>query len=413
MVSYEKIRKKGLIFITIFSILFLGGIGFGIFSVRNIFILALLIVILCHTKDIKVDTCQKLYIAYIAVLIITNIINGQFFEYSFIQNLFTYHIASIIIFLSIPIITTSYKKLNNTITIISIIYVFNCIVSILQFYNNPIGWEIGYAINPNIKNYEEVQDFINDGNFLSRSIVSGITGFVVANGYFSATILPIASRELTPYKKFQKSTIVSFCFIIVGGITIFMIQQRMAFAIYIFYLVLILLINLKKTSKMLPLIILVLMALYTFEINIPQIDMGRLTTEKIGSDARMNQITNFANFFNSDYFLFGVDLTDEKIGNSLGHNTLLDSLRRGGFFAFIVYLLVFISIAIKCIKIAYRAASEKANTTLALSLSCILYLLYSFTHSTGIQSGSVNFWLIYSLMIISIKYKNEKNNMPY
>lgn len=243
---------------------------------------------------------------------------------------------------------------------------------------------------------------------LNRSIVSGITGFVVANGYFTTTLLPIVSKDILSVNRSKKAKYTSIVLLIIGGITIFMIQQRMAFALFLLY---IFSLGLLKQNRLILLFTIIFsLTIYTFGPTNYDIDMGRLVTDNISQDSRMNQFNNFIYFFNSEYFLWGADLDISSIGNSMGHNTLMDSLRRGGFFTFVIYSILFFLILVKCIINATIAYRNNFSFTLATSISCIIFLVYSFTHSTGIQSGAINFWLTYSLMGLSILY--EKNRMP-
>jgi hypothetical protein len=291
------------------------------------------------------------------------------------------------------------------------VHILNCAVSILQFYNVPIGWRIGLAVNPGaISNLDSAEYYIQQSdNLLSRSIVFGITSFVVANGYYLTSFLPITTRHLLFSDIGSKDKIISWCLLTLSAITIFMVQQRMAFFLLLCYIVFVLYMQIRKSLfiKLLLLIFaVVFIGLYTFPTDL---EVGRLTLDKVGSDSRMNQITNIINFMNTDSFIWGADLNDKTLLYSLGHNTLTDALRRGGFISLIFYLLLFIAVLCKCIYTGIVSQRINAPYSLALSVSCVIFLAYSFSHSTGIQSGAVLFWFIYALMISSWKY--EKNNL--
>jgi hypothetical protein len=44
---------------------------------------------------------------------------------------------------------------------------------------------------------------------------------------------------------------------------------------------------------------------------------------------------------------------------------------------------------------------------MGLAVGCLCYLLYSQTHSAGVQSGSIMFWVIYMLTLQSHRIKYE------
>lgn len=403
--------KSILLCFCIFSILFLGGIGIGIFSIRNICAIILLFYILRHINRVEFDICQRLYIVYLLVLVVVNFVSGRIFEYEFIQNLLTNHFVCIILFSSIPLLFASKRELRIVLVFLTCVFLFNGFVSVLQFCNHVLGWKIALFFTPGISTYLDQAEYYmqNSDNFLSRSIVSGITGFVVANGYFCAMLLPIISRDLLCGGCSFGRKIIGILFLLLGGICIFMIQQRTAFAIFLLYIFVIFLFRFRVHS----LFLFVFAFMIVSSVDIPlNLDMGRLVSDGISDDSRMNQLTNFINFYYTDDFLLGADLSNADIGNSLGHNTLLDALRRGGCFTFVVYLFVFFVISVMILRILIRSYRLHYKYTLVFSISCILFLLYSFTHSTGIQSGAIYFWLMYALMLISRKYE-EKSSLSH
>jgi len=399
------------IIFSFFAILFLGATNIGPVTIRNICIAGLIVFLLITHKNISIDICGKIYCIYLVILLLSSIISGQFYNPTFLRNFITNHISSIVLLIVIPLIIKSITDIKIITVFIASVHILNCAVSILQFYNVPIGWRIGLAVNPGaISNLDSAEYYIQQSdNLLSRSIVFGITSFVVANGYYLTSFLPITTRHLLFSDIGSKDKIISWCLLTLSAITIFMVQQRMAFFLLLCYIVFVLYMQIRKSLfiKLLLLIFaVVFIGLYTFPTDL---EVGRLTLDKVGSDSRMNQITNIINFMNTDSFIWGADLNDKTLLYSLGHNTLTDALRRGGFISLIFYLLLFIAVLCKCIYTGIVSQRINAPYSLALSVSCVIFLAYSFSHSTGIQSGAVLFWFIYALMISSWKY--EKNNL--
>ena len=327
------------------------------------------------------------------------------------QYCITNHISSIVLLLTIPLIIKSLNDINIVTKFVVVVYIFNCVVSIMQFYNLPIGWHIGLAINPGTIIYlNDAEYYLNESdNLLSRSIVFGITSSVVGNGYYLTTFLPIVTRYLLDEEVNSRKKIFSWCLLVLSIIAIFMVQQRMAFFLLLCYVIFVLYLRTRK-SMLCKLILLIVAIVFICFFSFPaNLDMGRLTIDNLSNDSRMNQITNVINFMNTDSFIFGADLNDIPLLLSMGHNTLTDALRRGGFISLIFYLPLFVTISYKCICIAIISHRINASYSFALSISCMVFLIYSFSHSTGIQSGAVLFWFIYTLMISSWKY--EKNSL--
>lgn len=397
------------IYICIFSILFLGSINIGPISIRNLCIIGLVVYLTINFKTVSLDLCGKLYTIYLATLLICSIISGQVYDIVFYKNFLTNHISSLILLLTIPMIIKSIDDIKTIFGFIISLQLINCLVSILQFYNIPMGWHLGLAINPGAISYlMDAEYYLADADkLLSRSIVFGITSFVVANGYYLATFLPIASNNLLRNDVNFKGKIISLIMLALSGITIFMVQQRMAFFLLICFLILVLFIQMRKSllyKLIFTIIFIVIAGLYSGSFDY---DLGRLTVDDLHSDSRMSQITNFLTFLNSDGFIWGTDLNDKALLYSLGHNTLMDALRRGGFISFLLYLPLFIMVVYKCSCISINAFKINAHYTFTLSIACLLFIAYSFTHSTGLQSGAVLFWFIYALLISAWEYEKD------
>ena len=399
---------------SLFAILYLGSTNIGPLSIRNICILGLIVFLFVSYKEVSVDICGKLYCLYLAVLLLASIISGNFNNPVFFKSFLSYHISSIALLLALPLLIKSITDINVVTIFVVVVQFVDCVVSFMQFYNIPLGWQIGLAINPGaLVRLTDAEYYLSQSDvLLSRSIVFGITSFVVSNGYYLTTFLPIASRHLLYDGAKLNNKMMSLCLLTISVLAIFMVQQRMAFFLMLCYVLFVIYMRIKKSllSKLILLITaIVFIGLYTFPTDI---EMGRLTLDKVGSDSRMNQLTNVINFMNTDSFIWGADLNDSILGDSIGHNTLTDSLRRGGFITFLFYLPLFIAVLYKSIYIGIASQRINAPYTFAFSVSCVIYLAYSFTHSTGLQSGAVQFWFVYALMISSWRYENDDLEEP-
>lgn len=399
------------ILFSIFSILFLGAINIGPLSIRNICVIGFLIYIVIHHRDLTLDICGKLYVVYLAVLLICTAITGQLFDVTFYKNFLTNHMTCLVLLLAIPVIICPSGDLKVLFGFFTGVQLFNCVVSILQFYNLRIGWLIGLMINPGAISALNDAEYYLEGadSLLSRSLVFGITSFVVMNGYYLTTFLPIVSRYLMNTGAAIRETFISLVLLALTAVTIFMVQQRMAFLILCCYIVFVLFIRYHKSFIHIFIFSIALIVFLSPYTGINEYEMGRLTMGNVESDSRMNQLLNLQNFFNTDDFIFGADLNDLNLLYSMGHNSLMDVLRRGGFISLIFYLPLFLSLLYKCISTCYVAYKSEGWYSFTLSVACLIFIAYSFTHSTGVQSGAVLFWLMYALMITVWKY--EENSL--
>lgn len=403
--------KNLFLLLVIFAILFLGAINIGPISIRNLCVLGLLFPIVIKNRNIQINICVKCYFIYLLFLIVSNILNGQILGTSFLRSFFSGHFVCIILVLSFPLLIKTTHELKTVVLLCVCCYMCNTIISIFQFYNINLGWSIGLLINPGAIKFMEMAEYYMEGanNFLDRSIVFGLNGFVVQNGYFATVFLPVVTHSLFFCTNSKWRKLFDYLILLLGIVTIFMIQQRMAFALLLLYLISIIYFKTGASMKIILIgfsIIVVLLLSDYFTLN-----MGRLTTQGIGLDSRMNQVDNFISFFNSNDFILGAFLDNKELGNSLGHNTLMDSLRRGGFLTFVVYCVTFFILTITCIKQYILAYKEQYTYTFAFATSCIIFMCYSFTHSTGIQSGAIYFWFMYSMMLVSYNIENKNEDI--
>lgn len=401
------------ILFSLFSILFLGAINIGPISIRNLCVIGFAIFLLFSENKVSMEVCGKLYVLYLMVLLLSNIVNGQIDDLVFLKNFLTNHITSLVLLLTLPVVVKSIKDIRMLIGFVIIIQILNCVVSILQFYNIPIGWNLGLAVNPGaISLINQAEYYLaSSDNLLSRSLVFGITSFVVANGYYLTVFLPIVSHNLLRDNNDYKRMFFSFFMLVLSGIAVFMVQQRMAFFLLLCYCLLVVYMQVHK-SILYKLVILFLFILIASFWSTPiDYDPGRLTLDNITSDSRMNQITNFLNFLNSDDFIWGANLNDTALLYSMGHNTLMDALRRGGFISLIFYIPLFCIVLYRCAYILFIAYRNDLHCSFVLSVSCLIFMIYSFSHSTGLQSGAVLFWFVYALLISAWKY--EKDSLSY
>ena len=399
---------------SLFAILFLGAVNIGPLSIRNLCVIGFAFFLLFSEERTPIDICGKLYVLYLIILLLCNIVNGQVCDLMFFKNFLTNHITSLVLLLALPVIVKSMKDINMLIGFVTIVQILNCVVSVLQFYNMPVGWHLGLAINPGAISLINQADYYlaSSDNLLSRSLVFGITSFVVANGYYLAVFLPIVSHTLLGENTDYKRMAFSFFMLVLSSITIFMVQQRMAFFLLMCYGLLVVYMRVHKSLLRKFVVILILIVLVATFWSIPiDYDLGRLTLDNISSDSRMNQITNLLNFLNSDDFIWGANLNDTSLLYSMGHNTLMDALRRGGFISLMFYIPLFFIVIYKCTYMLFVAYKNELHYTFVLSVSCLIFMIYSFSHSTGLQSGAVLFWFVYAILISAWKY--EKDSLSY
>ncbi|MBR6030655.1 MAG: hypothetical protein IKP36_01680 [Bacteroidaceae bacterium] len=409
----NKYKWIGISFLVIFSFMFLGGIHIGPLSVRMVVAYGLLGYVLWRGKTDYLPTRgMQLYFVYLGVYLFINLLNLTAFSPVFIKDLIAVHLVSCIAIFAFPRLFKTEASIRGAYIVVAFGFLLDAFTTFLQYNNSLLGWTIGMSINPTQQDeLGEIQSVLENVEDFRRAILTGIMGNAVSNGYFIATMLPIMTYFI--WDKFKLKTLWSFAMFAVAAICIYFIQQRMALAVAAAYLIAI--ITLKRTSIVTKIFFstaaIIVIALYINDIqNYDYSKWGRLVNTE--DELRSSTLTVLDSFIsNPQRLLLGnnqnVTNEDYYIFHTLGHNTFTDSLRLGGIFLLLTYIVLFFFLCKTLIEIAFFSRCEEDFRTMGMAIGCLCYMLYSQTHSTGVQSGSIMFWTLYMLTIQSHRVRCE------
>lgn len=410
----EQLKWIGISSLVVSSYMFLGGFHIGPISLRLIVSYGLLGYTLWRdSTEYQPTTSIKMYFVYLAFYIFISLLNFNAFEFSFIKNLIAYFIVSCSAIFAFPRFFKTEASIRGAYIVLVAIFLLNAFVTYLQFHNSQLGWAIGMYINPvQIEELEGIRSYIENEDEFQAALLIGVMGNAVANGYFVATMLPIVTYYV--WDKNGHKIIWNIIMFLIAGFCIYMVQQRMALAIAAFYVFTILVLKERTTSPIVSFIIattiLILLSIVFFE-NFDVSDLGRLATIK-DNESRFGTLTVLSDFLNDPlqvlfgYNRVGTDI-DLYVFHTMGHNSFLDALRRGGIFLLIVYIVLFFRLCRSLVEMVQFSRSVKDYRTLGMALGCLCYLLYSLTHSAGIQSGGIMFWTLFMLTIQSYRVTCE------
>lgn len=384
------------VFISIFSLLVLGSYRVGPLTIRNYITILLGIYVIFNAKKIYFDRNLNIYVVFIITIIIISFINGDGFTSSFWQvSIIGRHIPCLIAISSLII----YSHNNNLAYIyksLFVIFILNGILTTLQFYNYPMAWTISQTLNP--IDLEAFEMRLNDSLTMSGvALAGGLFGFAVSNGYFIASYAPIFSKNL--WDRGLRNYISGIFVLVLSVFVAFETQQRMAILVLaVFFCFVFLKNNTGTLSKILTISVIGLFLYYLIN---SDVDLGRISTEHNNEDRRA-LAQSFVHFLSSEYVLFGGYSNYSQFGEGQ-HNSILDSITRFGLIGSVVFISLFYRITRWCYTILRIALKSKNTNQIVLSISCLLYLLYSMTHSIGVQSGDIMFWLMFTLLYVQTK----------
>lgn len=215
------------------------------------------------------------------------------------------------------------------------LYLFNAVITILQFAGVPLAWEIGRSIADLSVSKADNLDAVsaNSDSLFGYAMASGIIGFAVTNGYIMASYLPLLSRDL--YRNYNYRWILSVGFMIVALIAVFSIQQRTALFLVMLYLLFFAIFR-SNTALKISSSLLILLWIGTGQMAFDY-DLGRINDVSSGFDTRNELWNNFKMFLDSPYMFFGgFNNYTQKFG-MVQHNTFLSSWVLGGVLAFLCF----------------------------------------------------------------------------
>lgn len=374
----------------IFSLLFLRAFKIGPFSISSYISVILMIFSFYKYMRIKREKGFYIYICYLAVLVFSSLFNGDFLYDKFWQNILVYHLPGIAFFLFSSIYINNQSKIKKCVNILIVCYLFNAIVSFGQFFKVDLAWHIGQTINSNLLTHTNERQDLYD-SYVGHSLIGGITGFSVTNGYyiatFSSVFLAFVVSELGINKKLGLG-VSSFMIISL----FYVIQQRMAFilctVVIIYYLFT------YNRRIILPSLLCTFFLLVFYDLSfVSSENLGRLNMSSDNND-RYVLLDMFFGFLDSSESFWG-GINHHK--QSFQHNTFLSAWYDGGFFSFVIYVILYGYVTLSALK-----KINKENIMLsAFAISTLMFNLYSQTHSNGVQNGAIYFWIPYSLMIVS------------
>ena len=395
-------------FLLNFSILCGGNFrAIGPLTLRHVCMLVLFAVAFFHLREIRIRRdAISLYLLYILVLCFFNVVNQEFTTEYFLRSLYTYHGPCVAIALGLPFLLKDRRRLNCFTYSLILLYLIDVVLTIMQFNNSSIAWRIATFISESAEEGMGAAEMYSDytSSLLGYSLTAGIFGFVVTNGYYLACCLPVLTYRI--FHKNRLDALWAVLMLIVGGVAIFITQQRMAFLCFLLYSLFFIFFGFKKKYGIAVFFLLLFLGLYVVDIN--TIDFGRLTSD-VNNDTRFALFEGFFEFIKTRAFWYGGAVAFLEKYQEAQHNTFLSAWVQGGVFTFLLFVVLYFKLLMQSIgKVRRNLRNTQAfPLTIAYALASILFLIYSLTHSAGVQNGSPMFWFFYMAMLAAQPIESE------
>ena len=384
----------------IVAVLMLGSITVGPFSVRVYMTVLMLVYLVATSKPAKekVYGIRRDYIFWflicIAMLGLALLFNGGLKEFGFFEKCLSHYLVCIVAYFAIDRYVKKDLHFDMIVGVLSLIILFNVMVTVLQYQNNPIGWGIGVLFS-DISQVEQFADYLNDHeSFAGVSKLPGIFGHPVNNGFFLAVA---TSMLLTGFGK-HKSRMLSVFYaltIVAAMVAIFMLQQRAAFYLMIIVIAYHLMKSfVSKPSKFIfPFAVAIIVVLLFFpSSDISEVELGKLASS---DNSSRTSVWSWAFTVILNNPLFGNLVQYNQSAEYSAHNVLIDSLIDSGIVGFIPLFYLYVKTVKDALRIMFKT---KYNYARVFSYSVLISMGMGMFHNTSYLTGDVIIFIALALM---------------
>jgi hypothetical protein len=325
------------------------------------------------------------------------LINGEVIEFGFFKYCFAYYLVCIIAYFAINIYVNDHIAIYRLIFLLSLLMLLNNITTILQFYDNSIGWGIGRLFG-NIDEFEMYSG--RSDTLLNHSKVTGILGSPVKNAFYITVISPLFLIKFN-----KKINIVYYLFVYTTSLfACFCTQQRAGFFLTILIFILWFILKFKNKS-----ILLIPIISYLFINYFNNLEYGRLVDSD--NSSRIYLLSKGINFIERNIFWGGPVKYLREVGLST-HNIVVDSWIQSGLFGFIIMMFLYLKTIYESIILSIKAIIRRNINLVIISLTLLITMIYGLTHNTSYLSGDVIIFIILA-MTLKLKQLNNANSILF
>lgn len=406
MMRPHKIGLNALICIILIALISLASnvsIGtFGLLTwIAPLLVIHVIIMSSVHKPVIQINYKDiRLYVLYAIIFYLCTLFNG---DGNIGRNsLMIQYLVCMMIFIAIYYDITTLSAIRIVINVIIILLLLDCIITILQFKNNSLGWGVWYFFNSSLLNSEEIIKNVTSVSTIqtigNQTLCPGLFPTQVYNGYMLATA---GIMNVCYYPQIKKWRLLNIIILSLTLVSLFVTQQRMAFYIFLIFCAYI---YYGRHKAMTIFLVIIGAVFYTYTNSYLTEDyIGRFANSE---DRLREQLYDSAIKFISENYLAGGRIAYSNIDNHSAHNVFLNAFLYGGLFGGILILIIYFRMCFKAIRIILRENRQAMSTVLAFGL--LSFNIISLTHNNSLLTGEPIIWIIYALMLLSLKYEEQQ-----
>lgn len=395
------------------AVLICGAIKIGPLSIRVYMTVIMLIYLLVANRPLleKRYRIRRDYIGIFLVCVVALgfalVVNGGVIEFAFFEKCLAYYLVCIVAYFAVDYFVKNESHFDKLVFVICLILLLDTTATILQYFQNPIGWGLA-AIFADMETVNEFVGYFDRHEVgAGVSMYPGIIGLPVPNGFILSVATPMLLTGFTSKKPklivfLYSITIISVLF------ALFVLQQRAAFAITVLVVAYhFLRSSMKHPGRFLIPIVAIILIVYNMMpssiggVSIMEMTGGLIDTEN--SVREGNWRIAFDIILRNP--LFGNYIEYVQTTDLSSHNVLIDTLIDAGIFGFIPMCYLCIKTIIDSSRIMLKANDDYSK---AFSYSVLSSMGMGMLHNTSYLTGHVIIFLSLALMFKSQAFSQRK-----
>ena len=281
--------------------------------------------------------------------------------------------------------------------------VIDSVVTILQYYNSPIGWGANLFLTQG--RVESIVDFAGDtigesGSLLGAARTPGIFDSVVINSIYIGTL------GVLPFCFMKKHSLLSILAVSLAVVACFMCQERAGLYLLLASTIfLVFKLSGKKINNIILVVVLAIGIIFLQDLSFS--NLGRIGEVDFSGDTRHDIWDYFARFF-SENWMWGGPNSFRAMTGKLAHNYFYNAFIFGGLMGGITVIILFFMIVARCLKNCLNRKALPENVVLSVALLSLM--AQGLVHNTSLVTGDAIIFLLLPMVILSEKNKKANND---
>lgn len=378
------------------SLLLLGSVSIGPLTIRNI--TTIIMFFYCIKEGYyRLDRYFSLYLCFIFLYIVSSAVSSDLG--SALKNTIAYYFVCYVAYQATKCIILKYRAGEIIVKTLLYIGIIDAIVTIGQFFGNPLAYAMFEAIKPKGISGDMLEYFASSGT-MTGIVLPGLVGGV-ANGYLLSGVCALAFYDKNSEIKLRNIALVLFLLA-----ALFMVQERSGIAVGVLIVVMLLVKYLNYRFNIWVLLSLIATIFFVFPVLVDFLLSEQSKFVYIGRsfESRFVFVEQTFEFLRNNPW--GSIYEYRRIYEFPPHNVFLNSFVYAGVLgAPFIIVLIILQLA-KVVSLLFKKLSVNLQQVLLLGCVYISYTFNSMFHNASLVTGDPIFWIAWAFILCAPQLEN-------